>query len=353
MQTKTMFVYLAIVALLVVGCSRETSLAPEMESEGGTPVADPKIPVELEAGSVDELAAAVAEAGPGGVILVLEGMHTESGTVEIPHRLTIIGEPGATLMVSTTPDLVLVDPALWVHGAGRVVIRGLEIIPSGAAGSTGILVDNSTGAVIADNTITDFTFPVIVEQGDRCRISGNTINGAASEGYAKFGILMINGKNVHIDNNDVQDGLFGIWANDEQGTLINNTCHDNVMLGILCCNAPPGVVQLQDGRLLGAEVPCTKWIVQGNDCSNNGNWGIMVIHSAADNHLVQNSGTGNGMYDIYLVGESFLWGACTGTSTNTVVVSTQFPNMTIADDAEGSHIVGGILVEDPLHVPCP
>jgi hypothetical protein len=56
--------------------------------------------VEVPDGSVDALADAIAMAGPNGVVLLKAGTHTETGTVQIPFRVHLVGEEGAELVTS-------------------------------------------------------------------------------------------------------------------------------------------------------------------------------------------------------------------------------------------------------------
>lgn len=105
--------------------------------------------VELPAGSVDALAAAIAGAGEGGTVIVKAGEHTESGMVTIGQKVKILGEPGALLIVDTEPAQTTpttatgIDPALYVFNAPGTVIWGLEIQPASPPGGTGILLENS------------------------------------------------------------------------------------------------------------------------------------------------------------------------------------------------------------------
>jgi hypothetical protein len=94
----------------------------------------------VPAGSVDALEAAVAAAGTGGVVIVKPGLHSESETVTVSHRVSIVGLPGAAVQVDTQPSTEtqgVLEPALYVVGAPGTWISGLEITPTGALGGTG------------------------------------------------------------------------------------------------------------------------------------------------------------------------------------------------------------------------
>ncbi len=78
--------------------------------------------VTLAAGSTDGLADAIDEAGHGGTVIVESGLHEESGGVTVEFPVSIIGEPGAIIRVTTEP---VFDPAaeaaLVIHGADRTL----------------------------------------------------------------------------------------------------------------------------------------------------------------------------------------------------------------------------------------
>ena len=97
-------------------------------------------PVVVPAGSVDALAAAVASAGPSGVIILKRGVHTEHSTVAITLRVLIVGETGAVLESGVTHSNeipTVVRPSLYVHDVSGVTIWNLTMRPTGTVGGTG------------------------------------------------------------------------------------------------------------------------------------------------------------------------------------------------------------------------
>jgi len=89
--------------------------------------------VVVPAGSVDGLSAAIAEAGPGGEVVLATGLHKISGTVMVDIPVSIVGEDGAILeSFNATADgedtsLYYVKPALHILGADRTRIEKLII----------------------------------------------------------------------------------------------------------------------------------------------------------------------------------------------------------------------------------
>ena len=81
--------------------------------------------VTLAAGSVDGLAAAIAEAGPGGKVIIEAGLHRESGSVLINSPVSLIGEPNA-IIESTTPT----DPMASLQRSSRLRYTSKEHMTS-------------------------------------------------------------------------------------------------------------------------------------------------------------------------------------------------------------------------------
>jgi len=330
---------------VLVGCS-DTGVDPAHDRPGAAPSG--RATVVVPAGSVDALADAIALAGPDGTVTLASGLHIESGSVLIPYPIRLLGEAGAVLESDTQPDLSILDPALHVKDADGVVIEGVEIRPAGAIGGTAVLIENARSTEIRGCVMVDHQYPVMIEEGDRTVLEGNQIMASTAwqtgEIEQSLGVTVINGDRISIVGNDVSGGLFGIWACDTKGKLLNNTCHDN-LIGIILCKVPEGSFELPGGALAGAEESANKWMVKGNDASNNLDTGYLVIDGAYDNRLIKNTGSGNAAYDMELAGDSVRFGFLTPTSVGNVVVATQTPGLVIKDCGEDNQVVGGSQVD--------
>lgn len=365
---------LVLLALVIVsGCSRQAPLSPSAAPDGAVTAADEhelsaiaarttfgqlaqKLGtgnvVELPAGSADGLAAAVAQAGDGGAVLVRSGLHTESGTVEIKHRVTIVGEPGAVL--ESTTSLILqfgqdpLSPALWLRNAGGSIIRGLELRPAGPIGGSGILVHNSDNVSLFENNIHDFQWPVMVENGNRTKIWDNRV--ACSTGWLTGaipeadGIVVVNGVNSLITGNSVSGGIFGIWPCDKGARVTGNKA-TGCFVGILLCHVPPNSFLLPDGTLTGSATPTTGCLTQGNETWGCFTSGILAIDGSNDSQIVNNNSHDNGTYDIELAGDSMRFGFLTPHCYNITVVAGSYPNVRVKDCGQGNNVNGGILVD--------
>jgi len=365
---------LALFALaLVLGCGRQSPVSPSLAPDGPLTSAErteldgiaartrfdqlalqlgsPNV-VELPAGSADALAAAVAEAGEGGVVLVRSGLHTESGTVLISHRITLVGEPGAVLESTTSPMLNygvdVVQPALWVRGAGGSVIRGLELRPAGGIGGAGILVHESDNVSLLENNVHDYQFPIMMEKANRTKVWSNRV--VCSSGWMTGaipeadGIVVINGVNCLIADNTVADALFGIWPCDRGGRVTGNKA-TGCYIGIILCCVPDDAIKLPDGTLTGAVLSTVSATIQGNETAGNFTTGILAIDGANSSHIVNNNSHDNGTYDIELSGDSMRFGFFTPRSYNTTVVAGSFSNVRVKDCGQGNQVNGGIRVD--------
>ncbi len=366
MKHKLLLTALALV-LLVAGCDRKSPQEPVAPVEedvdvmiqklqqfsanpasGLAKVASGKKIVEVPAGSNDALAAAVGQVRDGGVVLLRTGNHTESGTVTVDHRVIILGEPGAVLISDTKP-LATVQPALHISNASRTVVWGIEFRAKETVGGTGILVENSANTLIANNKMYELQYGVLVEKGDRATIHGNTVvtTSAWQTGQlaAVYGIVIINGDEVRVSNNNVSNAFFGIWVCDQKGSARDNNMSGN-FVGMILCKVADFDFTLPNGNAAPADQSATKWHVEGNNSTGNFDAGYLVIDGANDNTLNSNNGSNNGTYDIDLTGDTYRFGFLTPKSFNNKVNAGQFQNVIIKNCGENNTIVGGQLVDN-------
>ena len=315
-------------------------------------------PVVVPAGSVDALAAAIASAGPGGIVILAQGVHTEHSSVGISRRVSIVGETGAVLESGVTHSNdapTVVRPALYVHDVEGVTVWNLTMKPTGTVGGTAILLENAPRTTVGWNSISDFQFSVLLQNADASTLIGNTI--VVNPGWLGGdpgecdGIININGSGVRIVNNDVSGGLLNVFCCGADGYYMLNSAHGG-FVGMILCRVPAGSLQLPSGAVVGAEVPGKNWLVQGNDGSNNFYTGLMVIDGANHNRLVNNAGSGNGTYDVELLGATCLFGFETPTSFDNTMVIGPHPNLTINDFGQNNTIIGGNTVTHNISAPC-
>lgn len=363
---------LALLALFIaLGCNRETPQEPITSPEndvataiqnlrefsqnpelGLAKIAGGKKTVKVPAGSVDALAAAIAQVGDCGVVLLRSGEHRESGTVTVNHRVKILGEPGAVLISDTKPTAT-VDPALHVLGASQAVVWGLELRPKESVGGAAILIENSPKAVIGQNTMRDWQYGVLIQRCDRASITENTIITTSSQTSglaAVYGIVSINGKHVEIEENDVSNAVFGIWVCDKNGEVEGNKLHGNFN-GLMFCRVAEFDFTLPNGQPAPADFSATSWHAEDNNCYDNQDAGYLVIDGSNNNVLENNKASNNGTYDIELAGDSNRYGFFTPKSFKNKVVAGRFRNILIKNCGENNTVIGGRLV-DNTQDPC-
>jgi hypothetical protein len=313
--------------------------------------------VEVPAGSHDALAAAIDQAGAHGMVILMSGVHEESGTVEISIPVTVMGEAGAELVtsaggLSNVEPLPLV-PAIHIV-ANHVSVQNLAFRPASGDGNTAILVDRANDAVVFRNQISGYQFGVTVASGDGTRIWDNTIvtNGAWLTGAIAnaFGITLVNGSHASVMDNDVSNSLFGIWPCGAQGELAFNSAHGNYV-GIILCKVPEGSFLLPDGTITGAELSSVQWTAVQNTTTGNFTTGFLVIDGANNNVIADNASSGNGTYDVELTGDTYRFGFLTPASFENTFIAGSYPNIEVKDCGINNQIIGGALV-DNLVEPC-
>ena len=325
-------------------------------------VAEEKLPVMIESRSVievpaesqDALALAIAEAGEGGTVILKAGNHYESSTVNIRQTVTIRGEEGAILISDVLPDAIttVIEPAFHIQEAANVVIIGLTMRPVAAVGGTGILVENAERAYLVGNTMTDFQFGILIEEGDFARIVNNKIATTTAwqtgEVSVANGLVVINGANTRLIGNVCTNSFIGTFPCDLNGLYLGNITTNN-FIGNILCNVPSGASIMPDGRATGALIPSSNWLVLYNKSVDNLNVGFLVIDGANNNYLSGNEAGNNGTYDFEFAGESERFGFFTPPSVrNKAIISNKY---TVKDCGIENDITGGIVIDTTVD-PC-
>jgi hypothetical protein len=379
---------LTIALLTSTGCKKEISQTPNDAQSVTTPINEQLIRQDIQktleriqtiqgvdmgvqlralaqiivvpAGSNNALAQALADAGEGGIVYLRSGLHTETAKVVISKKVTLIGENGAILTIksaSTPMDLsngvTQINPAIHVLNAPQTNIQNIEIQPIDADGSTAILYENSPLSAAMFCTMKSFIFSILVEKSNQMTIMGNKITASqlwqANPG-PNMGILISNGKSAWIENNDVQLANAGIFMSDQYGSTVGNNTHNNYW-GIVLCHIAPNSLKMPDGRLTGAELSANNWKVRGNKADNNINNGYVVIDGSNNNTLEGNTSTGNGAYDIELVGQTSRIGFPMPPCFNNRV--TAGAGQKVKDCGNNNTVSGGTMVSDGCGDPVP
>ncbi|MCB0688647.1 MAG: hypothetical protein KDC53_19045 [Saprospiraceae bacterium] len=299
--------------------------------------------VELPAGSVDALQAAIDEAGPGGTVLVKSGEHAENGLVTIGHRINLIGEVGAIININNAVEDLYdlefqLSKGIRIVNADRTLIKGIHFTTTQDASGMALYIDHSNRVYIHNNQFSKFLYTIQVNYGNNNSIRGNQLTSAMA---GALGIVIINGRHSSIIDNEVSGMQFGIWACDKGGVSWGNVA-TGCYYGQILCKVPAGYYDY-DGNLLEAESSGNHWLIAKNNSSNNFYAGIVAIDGAHDNVILANTGSGNNDYDVDLAGRNLRFGFYVPTSSKNIVYS--YNDQTVKDCGENNKVVGGIQVD--------
>ncbi len=307
--------------------------------------------VTVPAGSSDALAAAIAEAGENGTVILAAGMHTESATVMIPHRIRLRGEAGAVLVFDSNPYEAtgIIEVGLHVRDAPRTLIQNLEMRVAGTVGGAAILFERSDFSAALRNKITDYQFGILIQYSDRVYAIRNEIAVStlwqSGEISQSFGIIVINGVQVRIYSNKLSGGITGAWACDRNGYLAGNDLFGNLE-GIILCRVPVEYnYGLPNGDVMFAEFSGAGWSVFNNHAYDNIQFGYQIIDGANRNFIVKNKASNNGEASYEFAGETGRFGLPLPAPTTFENVAWLNKGDTYLDCGEGNRIYGGVFVE--------
>jgi Periplasmic copper-binding protein (NosD) len=314
----------------------------------------------VPAGSNNALAQALTDAGEGGIVYLRTGLHTETAGIVIRSKVTVVGENGAILKIKSVASVMnlangvtQINPAIHVLNAPQTSILNVEIQPIDSDGSTAILFENAPLSASMFCTFKRFMFSVLVEKSNQMTIMGNKITAStlwqANPGPI-IGVLISNGKSAWIANNEVEAAFVGIFTSDQYGSVVQNNTHNNYT-GIVLCGIAPNSLKLPDGHLTGGELKSNNWKVNGNKSDNNITSGYWVIDGSNNNTLENNTSTGNGAYDIELIGQTSRVGFPMSPCFNNTVRANA--GQKVKDCGNNNTVSGGIMVSDGCSDPYP
>lgn len=358
MKNLSILFYALLAALWLVSCSKDA--APDPATLSSDDIAVPRDAVVLPAGSVNQLASALAQSS---TVVLAPGMHTETGMVTVSGYHNILGQPGAILRLQSSPfdGTAPLTPGLYFNNAGGSSIMNLKLEASDPLGGTAILINQSEKVTVQNCEINGFQYSILVEKSPRVTLFKNRIqsNAAWQTGdlAEAHGIIIVNGEGCRADQNEISGAVFGFWACDHNGTYRRNYTHDN-MVGLILCKVPTPALILPDGTTTGAQYSATRWLVRDNVSTGNFDNGIMVIDGANNNKVIDNEVHDNGLApfagdaaDIEVFGESYLFGFLTPAAHDNLIDAAKSPATTIKNCGMNTTIKGGTLWNTSVH-PC-
>ena len=313
--------------------------------------------VDLPAGSVNGLQAAIEEAGPNGIVNVKSGLHVEDVTVTVNFTVQIIGEEGAVIE-SNYPamlDSVVVTPVIRIENSDFVHVKNIQFVAGteSGEGNVGVLVYNAGYAHIKDNDFQGYQMAVLVDDSEFTFIEDNTGNGLFSKGYGvlngSIGICTLGDTNTRIKNNYMAGFGTGYFASGSYGIYHGNTAEGGET-GFFYCTGAFGV--LPDGTPIAASESANNWIGISNLAKNTG-IGHLIIDGVNNCKLINNSAENCALYDVEFVGPTLRFGTPEPLPTSFENVFIDDPNtdIEVKDCGIDNVIQGGQLV-DTAEDPC-
>ena len=240
----------------------------------------------------DDLQHAVATATPGTVLTVASGVHHVHLVLDRP--LTLNGQPGAILDGDGLSDVVRIR-------ASGVTLRNLTIRNSGrdlTAMNSGVYVEKGVdGAVIENNRVQDTLFGVYLDGPQHVQVINNVITGIAELRVPDRGdgIHLWNDAHCVIKGNDVsgtRDGIYDYVSHDD--LIADNRIHD-VRYGVHQMYTKREVLQgdISWNNVAGMALMSSDHMrVADNHIFNNSSYGILF------NYVTYSDITGNQIHDI-------------------------------------------------------
>jgi hypothetical protein len=287
--------------------------------------------IRIPGGTTNKLAAAIAQATNGEVIVLERGDHFETGTVTIAKGVTIEGY-GANLIFSNTAH----DPTFTNHpaalhikrGAEHSTIRGINFKGADPIPGLCMFIDSVDYVRVLSNNFDNWIYGIftysashLIIAKNKMKMNNGWLTGAVAESE---GISMSDGRHCQVMENEISGGLFGIWTGGSQGIAFHNNTYE-CYEGIILCKVPNGAYVLANRRLY-TQTSTNKWLTMFNKSNNNYAAGIIVIDGAHNNFLEHNTAQNNAEYDNYAIAYS---------------------NMRVKDCGKNNRLRGGMVIEGP------
>jgi nitrous oxidase accessory protein len=206
------------------------------------------------------LAAAVAGAAPGDVLILAPGLH--EGPVLLDRPLTLEGREGAVVEGNGRGSVVTVAGA-------DITVRGLEIRGSGSDGAaidSGIkLVESATGALIERNALFANLHGIDVHGARDTIVRGNVIEGRQDPRVNSRGngVYVWNAPGTVVEENDIRWGRDGIFANASKDDVFRNNLFRDLRFAVhyMYTNNSEVIGNVSIGNTLGYAVMFSNRIV--------------------------------------------------------------------------------------------
>lgn len=308
----------------------------------------------IPAGSIDALAGAIASAGPGDVIVLESGKHTQNGTVTIDKSVSITGYDATLHFTGTAFNPTLLFSAAFhiKPNAAYTTIRGINFTNSDAFPGVCVFNNGAEGIRLINNSMENWAFGILSYSASYCVFSKNRINASTLwrtiPGYNTMGIVISDGDHNHIIDNVVKNGLFGIFTGGTMGIDFKNYTY-NCAFGQILCKFTPDVITI-NGTLISTQGSTNNWLVMFNNAENNFQSGYLVVDGANKNHMDHNKAANNAVYDIEVAGATTAFGYPTPAAFDNSVSA--YTALKIKDCGINTKIRGGMVEPNDATHPC-
>ena len=225
------------------------------------------------------LAAAVAEAEPGDVLILAPGRY--DGPVTLDRPVTIDGRGDASIDGPGTGSVITITGA-------DIAVRGFEITGSGSSQESldaGIkLTKTARGALVEDNVLTGNLHGIDLHGANGTVIRSNTVVGR--QGYRMNqrgnGIYIWNTRDTVVEGNDIRYGRDGIFSNISRDNVYRDNLFRDLRFAVhyMYTNNSEMSGNVSIGSHLGFELMfCDRITVRDNLSLGDLSYGLMLNYA--------------------------------------------------------------------------
>ena len=297
----------------------------------------------------EEINTAIAALGAaGGVVLLLEGAYSITGSINLASNVALVGQgPGTVLRI---PDGFNADlNVIYGSSVSGVLVENLRIdgnkANQGAGSMNGIYLSSATYSEVRGCWVENMTNHGI------CLFyysNTNTVAGNTCRGNGNCGIYLYASSNNVVAANSCRGNGYGIYFDhSDNNVVVANSCRGNSSHGIFFFTGGNSTIAgnscWENGNGISLRYAGSN-IVSGNSCHGNGN-GI-YLYDSDNNTFSGNSCCGNSSHGIHLHSScgynTFSGNSCCGNGSHGIYLESSCNNNIFA----GNSVLGNSKSSD-------